>query len=143
MTRTIAAAGLVAMAVARLAFAGQVTKKFAIAPGNVQPIEVEVDGIRVNQIVFADKMEAPGLFSKGGTKAKIRVDNDTQRDCEVGIAVVFFDASGNIVAAGTGGTKVGSLKKGERDTHTIDFDYVFRNASKAKTFVVTLETAQK
>ena len=142
MKRTIIAT-LLALALTGTASAGQVTKKFDVAPGNIQPIVLEVDGIRVNQIVFADKMDAPGLFSKGGTTATVRVDNDSQRDYEVGIAIVFFDAEGNIVAAGAGGTKFGSLKKGERDTHSIDFNFVFRNVANAKTFVVTLETKPK
>ena len=142
MKRTIVTM-LSVLALTGVASAGQATKKFDVGPGNAHPLGVEVDGIRVSQIEFADKMDAPGLFSKGGTKATVRVDNDSPRDSQVGIAVVFFDAAGNIVAAGAGGTKVGSLKKGERDTHTIDFDYVFRNVAKAKTFLVTLETAPK
>ncbi|HJW14728.1 MAG TPA: hypothetical protein VJ776_08530, partial [Thermoanaerobaculia bacterium] len=54
-----------------------------------------------------------------------------------------FDGEGNIVAAGSGGVKLGSLGKGERDTFTIKFPYVYRNLDKAKTFTVTLETQER
>ncbi len=124
--------------------AGQITKKYDLKTvKGIQALNLETDAIRVNQIEFSDEVSSPNLFSKGGMKATVRVDNNSPDDFEVGIAVVFFDEAGNIVAAGAGGTKVGFLKKGARDTHSIDFDYVFRNAKNAKTFTVTLETKAK
>ena len=54
-----------------------------------------------------------------------------------------LQADGNIVAAGSGGSKVGYLGKGERDTFVIRFPYVYRNLENAKTFTVTLETRER
>ena len=71
------------------------------------------------------------------------MDNNGFLKYEVGVAVVVSDEEGNIVAAGSGGVKLGSLGKGERDTFTIKFPSVYRNFDKAKTFMVTLETLEK
>lgn len=144
-SRLVGALGLAAVLLAavssRTAGAAIVSKKLALAPvDGVQEVSVEADRVRVGQIRFADKPDAPGWFSKGGYTVKVRVDNDGSQDQEVGIALVFYDSDGNVVAAGTGGTKVGYLKRGDRDTHSIDFNYVFRNARNATTFAVTLET---
>ena len=56
---------------------------------------------------------------------------------------MIFDGDWNIVAAGSGGVKLGSLGKGERDTFIIRFPYVYRNLSNARTFTVTLETSER
>lgn len=128
-------------------FAGQVTKKYDFAPsGGIQDVNVEVDKVNVNSIVF--KLDPQGLSAILSTKAgdagaRVRVDNNGYADAEVGIAIVLFDADGNIVAAGAGGTKVGFLRKGSRDTHQVTFDYVYRNLDKAKSFTITLETQPK
>ena len=133
-----------ALCLALPASAGIVTKKVALAPANgTQEVSVEVDKVRVSQVQFPHKQEGPDWFSKGGYTLKVRVDNDGPVDQEIGVAVVFYDADGNVVAAGTGGTKMGYLNKGDRDTHSIDFNYVFRNARKATSFSVTLETKAK
>ena len=126
------------------ASAGIATKKVTLAPAaGAQEVSVEVDKVRVSQVQFPHKQEGPDWFSKGGYTLKVRVDNDGPVDQEIGVAVVFYDADGNVVAAGTGGTKMGYLNKGDRDTHSIDFNYVFRNARKATSFSVTLETKAK
>jgi hypothetical protein len=64
-------------------------------------------------------------------------------DEEVGVAVVVFDAEGNVVAAGSNGTKWGYLNKGDRTYYDIDFPYVYRRLDNAASFMVTLETKPK
>lgn len=135
------------LAAAQPLFAGQVTKKYDFAPsGGIQDVNVEVDKVNVNSIVF--KLDPQGLSAILSTKAgdagaRVRVDNNGYANVEVGIAIVLFDADGNIVGAGAGGTKVGFLRKGSRDTHQVQFDYVYRNLDKVKSFTITLETQPK
>ena len=105
-----------------------------------------VQEVTSRSIVF--KLEPQGLGAILSTKAgdagaKVRVDNNGYTSAEVGIAIVLWDAERNIVGAGSGGTKVGFLTKGSRDTHQVQFDYVYRNLDKAKTFTITLETLPK
>jgi hypothetical protein len=134
---------LAALLVAAPLSAGQATEKYDWNPvQGTQDVHVEVDRIVVSSLQFdLGSQVPPTQFSTA--KAVARVDNNGFLAYEVGVAVVVFDADGDIVAAGSGGVKLGSLGKGERDTFTIKFPSVYRNFDKAKTFMVTLETQEK
>jgi len=123
--------------------AGQATQKYDWNPvQGAQDVHVEVDRIVVSSLQFdLGGQVPPTQFSTA--KCVARVDNNGFLAYEVGVAVVLFDEDGDIVAAGSGGVKLGSLGKGERDTFTIKFPSVYRNFNKAKTFIVTLETQEK
>jgi hypothetical protein len=73
----------------------------------------------------------------------VRIDNNGEQDEQVGVAVVVFDAEGNVVGAGSQGTKWGYLSKGDRTYYTIDFPYLYRRLDQAAAFLVTLETQSK
>ena len=134
---------LAALIVAAPLSAGQATQKYDWNPvRGAQDIHVESDRVVVSSLEFDLGSQVPTTqFSTA--KAVARVDNNGWLAYEIGVAIVIFDADGDIVAAGSGGVKLGSLGKGERDTFTIKFPYVYRNLDKAKTFVVTLETLEK
>src|SRR5262245_30677242 len=123
--------------------AGQATQKYDWNPvQGAQDVHVEVDRIVVSSLAFdLGSQVPPTQFSTA--KCVARVDNNGFLAYEVGVAVVVFDEDGHVVAAGSGGVKLGSLGKGERDTFTIKFPSVYRNFDKAKTFMVTLETQEK
>jgi hypothetical protein len=120
--------------------AEQITKKFEYAPVNgVQDLNFALDKVSVNQIVFKPGKSLGAGIRKSDASADVRVDNNGQTDKIVGVAVAILDGDGNIVAAGSGGTRVGYLKAGERDIATIAFPFVFRHMDQAKTFIVTME----
>jgi hypothetical protein len=125
--------------------ADQVTNKFGWQPVHgVQEVHVELGRIVISQIEFDLGGTLVGTpVRRSSAKGVVRVDNNGWTDQEVGIAIVVFDAEGNVVATGSGGTKWGYLNKGERDHYTIFFPFVYRNFEKAKTFLVTLETKPK
>jgi hypothetical protein len=132
-----------ALLVASPLFAGQATQKYDWNPvGGAQDVHVETERIVVSSLQFDLGSQVPPT-QYSTAKAVARVDNNGFLAYEVGVAVVVFDEEGNIVAAGSGGVKLGSLGKGERDTFTIKFPSVYRNFGKAKTFMVTLETQEK
>ncbi|MGE5277901.1 MAG: hypothetical protein ACM3SU_12960 [Acidobacteriota bacterium] len=123
--------------------AQQITKKFDYAPvGGVQDLKIELDRVVMNQITFKPGKSLGGPVRQSDASAEVRVDNNGAKDQIVGIAVVVMDGDGNIVAAGSGGTRWGHLGAGERDTSRIAFPFVFRNMDKAKSFLVTLELAE-
>ena len=134
---------LAAILVAAPLWAGQATQKYDWNPvRGAQDIHVESDRVVVSSLAFDLGSQVPTTqFSTA--KAIARVDNNGYLAYEVGVAIVIFDEAGDIVAAGSGGVKLGSLAKGERDTFTIKFPYVYRNFDKAKSFLVTLETLEK
>ncbi len=121
------------------------TKKFEWAPINgVQDIDIQAGDIVIGQVVFDLGSTLKGTpFRKSSADAKVRIDNNGSTDEQVGVAVVVFDAEGNVVAAGSNGTKWGYLNKGKRTYYTIDFPYVYRRLDQAATFIVTIETQSK
>jgi hypothetical protein len=119
------------------------TKKFDWAPvGGVQKVDMQVNDVAIPQIRF-DLGDTISPIRISSAKATVRVDNNSEIDQEVGVAVAVFDEEGNLIAAGNGGNKVGELNKGDREDFTVRFSYVYRNLSKARSFLVTLETKPK
>ena len=122
----------------------QVTRKFDYAPVNgAQDLKFELDKVSVNQIIFKPGKSLGGGIRQSDASVEIRVDNNGATDKIVGVAIVMLDDQGNVVAAGSGGTRVGYLSAGERDTSRIAFPFVFRHMDKAKTFIVTMELEDK
>ncbi len=116
------------------------TKKFDFTPVNgIQHIDMEWNGLAVAQIDWnlGNRMKPLDVSNASAT---VRLDNNSRIDVVVGIALAVFDENGNLIAAGSGGNKVGHLNKGDRDEFRIAFPYVYRNLSNAKTFLITLET---
>jgi hypothetical protein len=136
---------LVVLGCAAALSADVVTQKVDWKPVNgIQEVHVEVARVVIAQLDFdlGSTLEKTPI-RRSSAKVVARVDNNGWLDQEVGIAVVVFDDEGNVVAAGSGGTKWGFLNKGERDRYTIFFPYVYRRFDKAKSFLVTLETKEK
>ncbi|HEY7370433.1 MAG TPA: hypothetical protein VIB08_00205 [Thermoanaerobaculia bacterium] len=137
----LAAAGL---ALALPALAGQATKEVPITDkGGLIDVGLSVDNINLRQVDLSFKGKLGGPLQKSKGEAKCFMDNNGEKDTEVGIAIVLMDEAGNVVGATSAGTKVGPLKKGQRDTSTVDFGYVYRNQDKARRMIVTLETAPR
>jgi hypothetical protein len=134
-----------AAALAAPASAQVATKKFPWQPvAGVQNIEVATESVVVGQVVFDLGSVMKGTpLRKSSANVRIRIDNNSEVDEEVGVAVVVFDAEGNVVAAGSNGTKWGYLNKGQRTYYNIDFPYVYRRLDEAANFIVTLETRAK
>ncbi len=143
--RRLSLAVLLAAALAAPLSAQVATKKFPWQPiGGVQNIDVQTEEVVVGQVVFDLGSTLRGTpLRKSSAKVRVRIDNNSQTDEEVGVAVVVFDAEGNVVAAGSNGTKWGYLNKGDRTYYDIDFPYVYRRLDQAASFVVTLETRAK
>jgi hypothetical protein len=117
-----------------------VTQKFNWSPVNgVQRLRFDWNEIAISEIRF-DMGDTFKPFRVSSAKALVRVDNNSARDQEVGVALAIFDADGTMLAAGSGGIKMGDLDKGERDTFTVRFPYVYRNLKNASYFFVTVET---
>ncbi len=143
--RSLSLAGLLAAALAVPATAEVMSKKFDWSPvDGIQDIEVADGKVVVSQVQFDVGRVLKGTpIRKSSANVRVRIDNNGTTDQEVGVAVVVFDAEGNVVAAGSNGTKWGYLTKGDRTYYTIDFAYLYRRLDKAASFLVTLETSGK
>jgi hypothetical protein len=139
-------AACVAAAVLAATASGQVaTKKYDWHPENgAQDIDVTTDKVVVSNVLWDMGGTMKGTpLRKSSANVRVRIDNNGSQDAEVGVAVVVFDAEGNVVAAGSNGTKWGFLNKGDRTYYNIDFPYVYRRLDQAANFLVTLETRVK
>jgi len=143
--RRLSLAALLAAALGAPAAADVATKKFQWNPINgEQEIEVADGKVVVSYVRFDVGNVLKGTpIRKSSANVRVRIDNNGDTDEEVGVAVVVFDAEGNIVAAGSNGTKWGYQNKGDRTYYAIDFPYVYRRLDKAASFLVTLETRGK
>jgi hypothetical protein len=143
--RRLSLAFLLTAGCAAAALADVATKKYDWQPvGGQQDIEVAAGKIVVSHLEFDNGSTLKGTPIRRSTaKVKVRVDNNGDVDEEVGVAVVVFDAEGNVVAAGSNGTKWGYLNKGDRVYYTIDFAYMYRRLDQAANFLVTVETKEK
>ena len=126
-------------------FAQATTKKYDWAPINgVQEVDVRDGEVVVSQLIFNQGSTLKGTpIRKSSADVRVRIDNNGLTDQQVGVAVVVFDAEGNVVAAGSNGTKWGYLNKGDRTYYNIDFPYVYRRMDQAAKFIVTIETMGK
>jgi hypothetical protein len=116
------------------------SKKFDWTPASgVQQVDFQWNGLSVAQIEWnlGNRVKPLEVSTASCT---VRLDNNSKTDMVVGIAIAVFDEAGNLVAAGSGGNKLGHLNKGDRDEFRIAFPYVYRNFPNAKTFMITLET---
>jgi hypothetical protein len=117
-----------------------VTRKFDWTPDRgIQKVDMEWNEIAISELRF-DLGDTVAPIRYSSAKAVVRVDNNSRKDQEVGIAIAVFDDEGTMLAAGSGGIKLGDLDKGERQEFTIRFPYVYRNLRDARTFLLTLET---
>src|SRR5262245_53577285 len=144
-TRRFSLALVLAAALAVPASAQVATKQYPWQPiGGAQNIDVTTEDVVVGQVVFDLGGTMKGTpIRKSSAKVRVRIDNNSMTDEEVGVAVVVFDKEGNVVAAGSNGTKWGYLNKGDRTYYDIDFPYVYRRRDDATSFMVTLETKAK
>lgn len=143
--RELSLAVLCTAALAAPASAQVATKKYPWQPiGGAQNIDVTTEDVHVGQVVFDLGSTLKGTpIRKSSAKVRVRIDNNGFTDEEVGVAVVVFDKEGNVVAAGSNGTKWGYLGKGDRVYYSIDFPYLYRRLDDAAEFLVTLETKEK
>ncbi len=135
--------GLAAFGFAAALCAEVATQKYDWRPVNgVQEVRVESNRVVLSQLDFDWGQKLSPLRSSTA-RVVARVDNDGFISQEIGVAIAIFDAAGNLIGAGSGGVKLGYLSKGERDSFTIRFPYVYRNLDNAASFIVSLETREK
>ncbi len=141
----LALVGVLAAGISAAASADAASKKYEWTPVNgIQETDVRDGDIVVSQVQFNLGSTMKGTpIRKSSADVRVRIDNNGQSDEEVGVAVVVFDAEGNVVAAGSNGTKWGYLNKGDRTYYSIDFPYVYRRLDKAASFMITIETKGK
>lgn len=119
-----------------------VSKKYNFKTDTVLEIGTSVSDIYIKSIKFKPPGAAKGKrFSfTGSFKADVEIENKSQTDVKVGIAVAIFDSKENLIGVGSGGSKMFfNIKAGKEKEYTVPFHYVTENLEAASTFQITLE----
>ncbi|HEX6852570.1 MAG TPA: hypothetical protein VF139_14335 [Candidatus Polarisedimenticolaceae bacterium] len=122
---------------------GFVSKSYEFKANKPLQVGIELgDGAKFDSIEFVlpepqgDKPTP--LFEQ--PKAKVTVSNLGEASVKIGIALAVVDGEGNLVGAGTGGTKLIPLRAGRQMVYSIGFDDVRQHLSTASAFRITFET---
>jgi hypothetical protein len=106
------------------------------------PVEgVEVDGLKVTSIYF-NKRETKVWPLKGadfGTRAKIEVTNTAGSTRTPGFSVAVFDAEDRLLGTATGGSKIGGVRPGTKETFDLNFRQVLERLPKGDHFYLSIE----
>ncbi len=121
------------------------TKKYDWQPiGGVQDIDVRTENVVVSQVLFDMGGTMKGTpLRKSSANVRVRIDNNGETDEEVGVAVVVFDAEGNVVAAGSQRNQVGIPQQGRPDLLRDRLSLRVPAPRPGGDFIVTLETRAK
>ena len=108
------------------------------------PINVEVDGLKINSIFFNRREIRSGPLKGAdfGTRAQVEVTNAAKRPRMPGFAVAVFDADNNLLGVASGGVKIGTVKPGNTETFDLNFHQVLERLPKGTTFILSLELSE-
>ncbi len=107
----------------------------------LMPMELAVDGLKVNSIFFNVRESKVKLFQGPtfGTRAQVEVTNTSKATRIPGFAVAVLDAEGRLLGVAKGGSKLTGVKSGETETFDLNFDQVNARVPKGATFLLTVE----
>lgn len=99
------------------------SQKFPYKWDTLLPLNIEVDGLKVNSIFF-NRRQVRTWPLKGadfGVRAQVEVTNTSKNSRVPGFAVAVFDGENRLLGVATGGAKVGSV--GPHTTETFDLNF--------------------
>lgn len=105
------------------------------------PLKVEVDGLQLESIFFNRREIARGPFKGAdfGARAQVAVLNKADKIRVPGFAVAVFDAEGRLLGVASGGSKLGGVKPGEKETFDLNFAQVTERLPLGTSFVLSVE----
>lgn len=119
-----------------------VSKKYQFKKDTWLELGASVKSITLKSIKFNMPSSVKGkyLSISESAKAEVVVENKSDQNQQVGVAVALFDSAGNLVGVGSGGSKMFfKVKAGSASDFTISFSYVTEMIEDASSFQITLE----
>jgi hypothetical protein len=117
--------------------AATASKKYGMEPNRPMTLELSVSQVSADQVIF--EFPSSVMRLETANKARVAVTNGAPGKVRVGLAIALFNEEGNLVAAGVGGNKGGTMAPGEKEEFSIFFYYVSEQIPSTKTFQITLE----
>jgi hypothetical protein len=119
-----------------LSFASQ---KFTFSWNQLIPLNVEVDGLIVQSIIFRKQKFNILKNIEFGTKGMITVTNQANNVRTPGFAVAVFDVENRLLGVASGGPKISGIKPGKSKTFDLAFDNVIEQITKGSYFYFSVE----
>ncbi len=130
------------LAMGAVSYAGDATLTKGISYDKWITLNLEKDGLVVQEIIFKTDTEAKtGRFGLGVTRgpyATFVIVNNTSHDMEYGIALAMFDKDNRLITAADF-AQVGTLDPGERKENDVVFGPVNMRYREASYFKIVLE----
>jgi len=126
-----------------LAHAQLVSRSYLFKPGVIlETALMSEGGLRLDSVYFELPMKDGGRLhaTDQPVTALVAVSNTTGGSLKAGLAIALFDDEGRLVAAASGGSKLGWIKSGRQQSFSFVFDGVYAEAHKATTFQISLES---
>jgi hypothetical protein len=103
------------------------------------PLNVELDGLKVNSIFFNKRTMNLFRSAEFGTRAVLEVTNTSNATRVPGFAVAVFDAENQLLGVASGGPKIGGVGAGESETYELSFHQVVERIPRADHFIIAVE----
>ncbi len=117
------------------------SQRFDYRWDTVIPLKGEVDGLRLDSIFFNRREIARGPL-KGttfGLRAHLTVTNLANKVRVPGFAVAVFDAEDRLLGVASGGSKIGGVQPGEKESFDLNFTQVKERLPLGAYFVLSVE----
>jgi len=123
---------------------GFASKRFPYRWDTMLPVNMEVDGLKINTIFF-NRREIKGGLLKGadfGSRAQVEVTNGSKHAKVPGFSVAVFDAEDRLLGVASGGSRVASLKPEVTKAYDLSFHFVAERLPLGSYFVLSLELGE-
>jgi hypothetical protein len=124
---------MLALLVASTATAGLLSKSFEYREDvTLEIAKASGEGLRLDGVHFHG--------NSSPLRADVAISNISSGPLKAGVAIALFDADGRLVGVASAGTQFIPVRAGRQKSYSLIFNHVNGEASKAKSFQISLET---
>jgi hypothetical protein len=115
------------------------SQEFKFRWDQFMPLNVELDGLKVNSIFFNKRTMTLFKSAEFGTRAVVEVTNTSGASRVPGFAVAVFDKENQLLGVASGGPRIGGVGAGQTETFTLSFSNVYERIPRADHYILTVE----
>ena len=123
---------------------GFASKRFPYRWDTMLPVNLEVDGLKINTIFFNRREinKGPLRGADFGTRAQLEVTNTSKHAKVPGFIVAVFDAEDRLLGVASGGARIGALRSEITKSYDLNFHFVAERLPLGATFVISVELGE-
>jgi len=118
-----------------------VSKRSEYQWNRIIPLDLTVDGLKVKTVFFNRREIVRGVLTGAqfGTRARVEVENTSDKSRNPGFAVAVFDDKDNLIGVASGGSNIGVVRPGKTSTFDLNFFQVKERLQRGSYFVISVE----